>query len=143
MRPRYAADRSFDVRLIKWFLESDYRDGLESWTWLELGDKRPLFASLFGDVFFKAADSYWFLDTVEGTLTKEWRRNVDVEDALETPEGQERYLRASLANDAAAAGLQLGTFDVYAFEAGNLAVARFAVALNRCGRLHARAFTAG
>lgn len=58
-----APDRPIDVDLIRRVPESDYREALESWTWVELEGKVPLFTSLFGDVFFQARDGYWFLDT--------------------------------------------------------------------------------
>ena len=50
----------------------EFEQALESWAWIGLGDKQPVFASLFGDVFFEADDGVWYLDQLEGTLTREW-----------------------------------------------------------------------
>jgi hypothetical protein len=44
------------VQLTKTFSADEYARGLESWAWLELAGKTPLFASLFGDVFFDSED---------------------------------------------------------------------------------------
>jgi hypothetical protein len=50
----------------------------ESWAWLGLVGKTPIFTFAFGDIFFTAADGFWFLDTVEGTLTRPWRTADDL-----------------------------------------------------------------
>lgn len=104
------------------------------------------FTSLFGDVFFEASDGYWFLDTVEGKLTRPWPRREDIEAALATREGQEEFLLASLAGAAAGSGLRLNGDEVYDFktppilggtqEPDNLAVLEFKVAVNICGQIH-------
>jgi len=103
------------MELTKTFSDDQFRTALAAWTWLGLDGKRPAFASLFGDVFLEAGDGWWYLDTVEGTLTREWRTEDEVVAALATPEGEERYLRGALATAAAGQGLTLGAHDVYGF----------------------------
>ena len=49
-----------------------YADALESWTFLDLADKRPLFTSPFGDVFLQTESGFWFLDVIAGDLTRLW-----------------------------------------------------------------------
>jgi Domain of unknown function (DUF1851) len=134
--------------LIKRFADSQYRDALASWAWLDFGGKQPLFTSLFGDVFFQAGDGYWFLDTMEGTLTSPWQRQDEIEAALAGRDGQEQFLLASLASAAAQSGLLPDDDEVYDFTTppvlggvqaiDNLGVADFAVAVNICGQIHAQ-----
>src|SRR5206468_3529367 len=52
------------VELIKRFTSDQYEQALESWQWLDLAGKTPMFTSLFGDVFFSSGDGCWFLDSV-------------------------------------------------------------------------------
>lgn len=75
--------------------------GLEVWAWLPHPPLRPFVCSLFGDVILKGDNEWWFLDTVEGTLTVEWPHWDAVERSLETEEGQDRYLLGGLAVGAA------------------------------------------
>lgn len=108
--------------------------------------KTPVLASLFGDVFLRAADGYWFLDTIEGTLEREWASREEVQRALETDEGQDRYLLGGLATSAAARGLVLSEKQVYAFEVppilggpvsiDNVTVMDFVVSVNIAGQIH-------
>src|SRR5947208_1925403 len=58
--------------LTRVFPAETYASALESWTWIDIGDRRPVFTSLFGDVFFLAADGIWMLDTLEGRLSRPW-----------------------------------------------------------------------
>jgi hypothetical protein len=39
------------VQLTKTFTSGQYAQATESWQWLGLADKTPLFTSLFGDIF--------------------------------------------------------------------------------------------
>ena len=81
-----------DVRRFNWADGPDeivapeqFAVGLESWGWIGLGSKVPLFASPFGDVFFRAGDGFWWLDTVEGSLppSSEWYVSAHVPAAFE------------------------------------------------------------
>jgi len=134
------------VELITSFLPEQYRDALESWTWIGLAGKRPWFASLFGDVFLQANEGIWYLDTMEGSLSLEWATEDDLRRTLATPEGQQRYLLADLATGAHARGLHLGSDDVYdlvpppilggAFDVDHVVVSDFAMTVNVAGQIH-------
>jgi hypothetical protein len=58
------------MELTKAFDSTEYDEALASWTWLDLTGKRPLFTSLFGDVFFDANDGCWLLDVVSGAFAR-------------------------------------------------------------------------
>jgi hypothetical protein len=96
------------VKLTKTFSADEYARGLESWAWLDLGGKTPLFASLFGDVFFDSEDGCWYLDTLEGELTRPWDSREATEASLATPEGQDQYVLGGLAMSAERSGITLG-----------------------------------
>jgi hypothetical protein len=76
------------VQLTRTFTPEQYAMATESWAWLGLAGKTPLFTSAFGDVFFKAADGFWWLDTVEGTLSRPWRTADELRAALNSAERQ-------------------------------------------------------
>ena len=119
---------------------------LESWAWLDLGSKVPLLASLFGDVILQDRTGYWFLDTLEGSLSRPWSSRQEVQSALDTEEGQDRYLLGGLAFAAEAAGMQLAESEVYsfkvppalggAFDLANVEMTDFVVAVNFAGQRH-------
>lgn len=88
---------------------------LDSWTWIGLGDKTPLFASLFGDVFLEDTQGCWYLSQVEGTLTCAWPDRAALMAALETEAGQDEYLLAGLVIAARCAGVTLDPGQVYDF----------------------------
>jgi hypothetical protein len=44
------------VDLTRRFTEQQFAAALESWQWIGLDGKTPLFTAAFGDVFFRAAD---------------------------------------------------------------------------------------
>jgi hypothetical protein len=46
------------VRLTRTFTPEQYAKALESWAWLDLAGKKPVFTSAFGDIFFSAADGF-------------------------------------------------------------------------------------
>jgi hypothetical protein len=125
-----------------------YARGLETWHWLDFSGKTPVFASLFGDVFFESDNGYWFLDTVEGTLTKLWGSRNQMDLALSSAEGRDQYLLEGLATAAAKRGLLVGPNEVYDFkhppilggplDVNNLSVMDFAVALNIAGQIHSQ-----
>jgi hypothetical protein len=35
---------------------------------------------------------YWFLDTIEGTLQRQWRNRDDLQSSLGSDEGQDKFL---------------------------------------------------
>lgn len=95
------------MELIRRFSAEAWAAALQDWAWLPgIVGARPLVASSFGDAFLQGADGVWFLDLVEGTLTREWDDAAALEAALNTRPGQDRYLLAGLAVAAAGAGLE-------------------------------------
>ncbi|MCU7728936.1 DUF1851 domain-containing protein [Actinoplanes sp. KI2] len=150
------AGRAIDVALAYWltaavqltrtFTPEQYAMATESWAWLDLAGKTPIFASAFGDIFFRAADGFWWLDTVEGTLTRPWRTADELSAALNSAEGKEQYLLRTLAAEAERAGLIPGPDQVYDFkvtpalggsiDVSNIGVIDFVVGVNISGQLH-------
>jgi hypothetical protein len=134
------------VNLTKTFDRAAYKGGLESWSWLDLAGKTPVFTSLFGDVVLESGDGYWFLDTIEGKLTRPWSNRDDVRTAFADPEVREQYLLEGLAMAAAQHGIALAREQIYDFSTppvlgGELAVENlrpvdFQVALNIAGQIH-------
>src|SRR5690242_11766315 len=96
------------VKFTREFGAEQFAMATQSWQWLDLGGMTPLFASLFGDVFFRASDGLWWLDTLAGSLTRPWATAAQLQAELNTPEGQDRYLLAGLAETVAATGLVPG-----------------------------------
>ena len=70
------------VLLTRTFTPEQYARATESWGWLDLAGKEPIFTSPFGDVFFRANDGFWWLDTLDGTLTRRWRTADELNSAL-------------------------------------------------------------
>ena len=58
-----------------------FERALEAWSWIGLEGKRPLLASLFGDVFFTADDGVWWLDIGRGELVRPWADRAEMEAA--------------------------------------------------------------
>lgn len=104
------------VNLTRVFRSEQYVRALESWSFVDLDGKAPAFTSLFGDVFFQARDGFWWLDTVEGKLSRPWGDAAEVRAALNTPEGQDQYLLGGLAFAAHEAGVVLADDQVYVFD---------------------------
>ena len=135
-----------DVKLTKVFRPEQYGQALESWRWLDLGGKAPLFASTFGDVFFRSPDGFWWLDILEGKLTRPWGTAEQVQAALNSRSGQSEYLLAELAQAAAELGITPADDEVYDFttspvlggaiDPSNIGVIDFAVGVNIAGQLH-------
>ncbi len=131
---------------IKRFTGEQYEQALESWSWLNLAGKSPRFTSLFGDVFFEAADGWWFLDTMDGELAQVWPAGTDVQRAINTTEVEDRYLSMGLARDVERRGVQLDRNEVYtltpppvlggALDAANVSATDFVVAVNLDGQIH-------
>jgi hypothetical protein len=132
--------------LTRTFGAERYRRALASWHWIGIGAREPLFTSPFGDVFFRAGDGYWWLDTLEATLTRPWDTGDEMLADLNTLAGQDRYLLAGLAAGAARRGLVPGPDEVYDFrippvlggpvEVDNIGVLDFVVCVNIAGQIH-------
>lgn len=89
---------------------------LEGWSWLpELTAMTPIVTSAFGDVFLHGPDGIWFLDLVDGTLTREWRDMPALQRELDTADGRDRFLLSDLVQHAARTGLSPSRSEVLAF----------------------------
>ncbi|RZT28607.1 uncharacterized protein DUF1851 [Kribbella sp. VKM Ac-2569] len=136
------------MELTRSFSDEQYARALESWTFLELDGLVPVFTSPFGDVFFQAADGFWWLDTLEGTLELTWASADELRDELNTEDGQDQYLLAGLAFGAANQGVVPGPDQVYSFThppqlggeltLDNVEVLDFVVSLNFLGQIHSQ-----
>jgi hypothetical protein len=132
--------------VIRRFSPEAYARALESWAWVDLFGKEPRFCSPFGDVFLEGVDGWWFLDTLEGTLTRRWESAEACHAELNTVEGQEQYLLVGLAEAADAAGVHPGDDEVYSFtrppvlggemEPANVELLDFIVSINLLGQIH-------
>ena len=88
----------------------------------------------------------WFLDTVEGRLSREWDSPTSLQTQLNTVDGQDRYLMAGLAVAAFNAGLLPGARQVLSFkvapalggsfEPHNIEVSDLVVTLSIAGQIH-------
>lgn len=132
--------------LTRTFTTAEFTRGLEAWGWLDIAAKAPIFASPFGDVFFQAPDGFWWLDTLEGHLSRPWATADALRADLNTPEGQDQYLLAGLAFGAAERGLRPNATQVYGFatppvlggaiDLDNVEIIDFVVALHIAGQIH-------
>lgn len=132
--------------VIRRFSGEQYSRALESWRWLELDGKAALCASPFGDVFLEDDQGIWWLDAVDGVLTRPWASREEFAAAVSTSEGQDEYLLAGLGLAAEEAGLTPGPAQVYgfavppklggAFEVDNVEVIDFVVGLTIAGQIH-------
>lgn len=89
--------------------------GLEAWHWIGLEEKTPVAVTAFGDVFFVALTGIWFLDTVEGTLSRVCGSRQELAAILESDEGKNLYLLAGLVQKAVREGMSLGPGECYSF----------------------------
>jgi hypothetical protein len=134
------------VQLTKTFPAEALREGLESWSWLPLAGKVPVLATCFGDVILQDAEGYWFLDAAGGKLDKIASNLDELKAALSSPEGQDQYLLAGLAQAAETQGLVLAESEVFDFTqppvlggkfvVENLQPKDFVVSLNISGQIH-------
>ena len=123
-------------------------EALESWSFLDLVDKAPLFASPFGDLFFQADDGFWFLDAVGGDLSRRWATEQELSASLNSAQGQDEYLMLGLAAQAEELGLRPSSSEVFGFrvppvlggavDVGNVEVGDFVVTINLAGQIHAQ-----
>jgi hypothetical protein len=130
------------------FASNQYADGLESWSFLNLRGKVPLFTSAFGDVFFSARNGVWFLDTVDGTLERVCKRESDLHGLLGSSAGKDKYLWTELVAAAESAGIVPQGDEVLDFtrppalggllSVRNIGVMDFVVKLNIAGQIHAQ-----
>jgi hypothetical protein len=134
------------VELVRTFDPQAMSAALKAWEWIGLDGKTPMFTSAFGNVFFRAADGFWFLDRLAGTLTRPWDTAGQLQDELDTPEGQSVYLSAGLVWAANELGVVPSEAQVYDFAVppilggeqivANVEVVDFTVALGISGQIH-------
>lgn len=134
------------MELTRSFTPEQFARGLEAWQWIGLGTKIPLFTSPFGDVFFRAEDGFWWLDTLEGSLARLWPNGIALKADLATASGQDRYLLAGLAFGAESRGLTPDPRQVYGFktppvlggalDVDNVETIDFVVGLHLAGQIH-------
>ena len=132
--------------LTRSFSAVQFTRALESWAWAGVPGKHPLFTSPFGDVFLQAPDGFWFLDLLEGALTRPWPDPGALRADLETAGGQDRYLMAALAMAAERQGMVPSDGQVLGFKVApilggaivveNIEVIDFVVSVNLAGQLH-------
>jgi hypothetical protein len=131
---------------IRRFPSVRYAAALESWSFLDIAGKSPLFTSPFGDVFFQTDSGFFFLDLLAGELRRPWSNQDELSAELNSRAGQDEYLMISLASEAESSGLQPGEGEVYSFrvppvlggavDVSNIEVTDFVVALDIAGQIH-------
>lgn len=112
----------------------------------ELAGKVPRLTSMFGDVFLEGADGFWFLDTIEGTLTRRWPTAAALQADVNSAEAREQLLMPDLVSAAADAGLVPGEHEVLTFKippvlggeitVSNLEALDYLVAMHISGEIH-------
>jgi hypothetical protein len=135
--------------LIRQFEPEQCASALSSWGWLDdgLASLVATYATAFGDVFLRdGAGGFWFLDSLEGSLTRLWDSGAELQAALNTAEGQDQFLMAGLVQRAAEVGLVPGAGQVLTFKVppvlggpvdiDNVEVGDFVVALGLAGQIH-------
>lgn len=137
------------MELIRTPTRQQFMQALETWSWIGLGRRVPLFTSLFGDVFLESYDGYWWLDSVAGRLVRPWATIEELEGDLDSAAGQQQYLRAGLALDAELRNLVPAEDELYGFRVApavggaldvrNLEVMELTLRIHLTGQLHHRA----
>ena len=120
---------------------------LESWRWIGIEGKEPIRVTAFGDVFFTDSEGLvWFLDTLEGTFSAVFDSTEEMDQVLETEDGQAKFLLAELVKRAEAGGMHLNHGECYdwklnpvvggAVEFENVHTIDCVVAINIAGQIH-------
>lgn len=120
---------------------------LADWDWLPgLDALEPFAVTAFGDVLLTGPDGVWFLDTLEGKLSREWDSLDAAQAALATEEGRDQYLLESLVHGALRHGVDPAPDQVLAFTVPpviggeltpeNVSALDLVVALSISGQLH-------
>jgi len=94
----------------------DIKDGLESWDWLDFSGKTPFATTCFGDVFFESDEGIYFLDSIGGSFDKVAASKAELQEILNTEDGQDHYLMAGLVELARDSGLILEEGECYDFK---------------------------
>jgi hypothetical protein len=136
------------MEIIRRFESEQYASALKSWEFADLAGMTPLFTSPFGDVFLQGDDGIWFLDTLEGKVSKNWGSLDELQSVLNTPDGQDTFLMAGLAIAADESGKRPATSQILDFSIApylggavaleNVTIADFVVSLNIAGQIHSQ-----
>ena len=94
----------------------DITRALESWQWLPIESKQPILITAFGDIFFSGGDGIWFLDTLEGKLTKTCETRDALTEILGTEDGENHSLFAGFVERAQREGMLLERDQCYDFK---------------------------
>ena len=123
----------------------DINIGLEAWDWIDFSGKEPFITTCFGDVFFESNDGVYFLDTLAGSLEKVASSKEELQEILNTEEGQDHFLMAGLALAAQESGLNIGEGECLDFKVNpvvggsltvdNIDVMSFALSLDIAGQI--------
>lgn len=126
--------------------QKDIINALESWDWINFNDKTPIAVTCFGDMFFDSKSGIYFLDTLEGTLNKICEDKNELQNILNTEDGQDTYLLSGLVLKAKDEGLILEDGECYDFEQNpilggaieyqNMNKLSFVVSVNIAGQIH-------
>jgi hypothetical protein len=103
-------------------------------------------ASLFGNVFLVSDEGCWYLDIVEGAISRAWPDLDEMRSSLASAEARDRYLLEGLVHAATDRGLTLGEASIYDFTVApvlggslameNVSVTDFVVGVNIAGQIH-------
>ena len=125
--------------------KEDIEAALESWGWLDFKNKFPFITTAFGDVFFEANEGIYFLDSIGGTFEKVANSKSELQEILNTEEGQDHYLMVGLVLAARENGLILSQGECYDFklspalsgamDLSNMQIMSFKVSLHLAGQL--------
>lgn len=120
--------------------------GLESWDWLPIEGKVPFSVTAFGDVFMESPEGIWFLDTIEGSVNKVAENKEELQEILNTEEGQDHYLMSGFVENAVNEGMVLKKGQCFDFKVNpilggpiefeNIEIQNFVVSLNVSGQIH-------
>jgi hypothetical protein len=136
------------VELVRRFSHEQMVRALDGWLWLpDLSGLRPWFASPFGDLFLlDGAEAVWYLDLIEGSVSRTWDDTEACRAALRTVDGLDRYLLAGLAEAARERGVNAGSTEVLCFNvppvlggpmtADDIQTIDFVVGVDIAGQVH-------
>lgn len=130
--------------LVKQSVE-DIEDALEAWDWIDFSGKTPLITTCFGDVFFESEEGMYFLDSIGGTFERVAGSKQELQEILNTQDGQDHFLMAGLVGLARDTGLILDDGECYDFkvspalsgamEISNMQKMTFKVSLHLAGQV--------
>jgi hypothetical protein len=136
------------MELIRQFEPEDAAKALDGWQWLPgVAGLRPWFASPFGDLFLlDDDDAVWYLDLIEGSVTRRWDDPLACESEVGTSDGLDQFLLAGLAEAAADRGVLAGPREVLTFKlppvlggemtVDNIHTIDFVVGVDIAGQIH-------